>query len=438
MKSNGKIITCLVAVILLVLTGVGFCQDGKVTMQEWTKILESKRPQRAPADQAPSGVPQEVISQPQIQEPSSGNDEGTPVTLYWHMADDADVYLNGVPLRAYEPSFRTRRDEAPLPAFSASAVLRNGDVFTVGGRRGGSYGFMLIAADASGRIVFKTDQEAWRVYLPGERFDWYLPHVAGSSPSSPVYIQPDPWYPQKELNRRFGNAALSIWGAPAQTFAYLTATVTLPAEQVGPQDSAGRLLFAETFDRGLSSMWEPIQVVGGHFGRFASVGYGRLAVSVPAGHSWGKTGIMTGSALFPLSVEMAYRPLQLTFDFDANGTTGYIIALSQAKDADVWRVQNAWFHWGRPNPHEGKAYLVNTQNSADKGGDCSTPFRAPERVTLKVRPGRVEATTSYGSRIDAGISWLRVGVPIYIYIFSHPWNQSEAASFVLKSIRISQ
>ena len=47
-----------------------------------------------------------------------------PVTLYWHMADDADVYLNGSPLREYSPSFKTRGDEAPLPAFSTAACLR--------------------------------------------------------------------------------------------------------------------------------------------------------------------------------------------------------------------------------------------------------------------------------------------------------------------------
>jgi hypothetical protein len=150
-----------------------------------------------------------------------------PVTIYWHMADDADVYLNGVPLRRYEPSFKTRGDEAPQPAFSASAALKNGDVFTVGGRRGGSYGFMLIAVDSSGRVVFKTDQQSWRVYMPGERSDWYQPRVANSSQKSPVAVQPDPWYPQKELNKKFGDIASSIWGAPSATFSYLTATVSL-------------------------------------------------------------------------------------------------------------------------------------------------------------------------------------------------------------------
>jgi len=297
---------------------------------------------------------------------------------------------------------------------------------------------MLIAADSSGRIVFKTEPNTWRVYTPGNRADWYQPDAAGSSPSAPVTVQPDPWHPQKELNKQFGNAAASIWGAPPETFAYLTATVSLPSDEAVREDSEGISLLTETFNGGLSSTWEPIQVVGGNFARFASVGNGKLSVSVPAGNSWGKTGIMTGKALFPLSADMADKPLKLTFDFDAKATTGYVIALSQAKDADVWRVQNVWFHWGISKPQEGTAYLVNTQNSADKGGDCKTPPRAPKSVTLVVRPGSVEATTSYGSKIAANISWLKEGVPVYIYVFSHPWKQNEAASFVLRSIRIHQ
>ncbi|MCX7966595.1 MAG: hypothetical protein N2596_08225, partial [Syntrophorhabdaceae bacterium] len=161
-------------------------------------------------------------------------EKGIPVTIYWHMADNADVYLNGVPLRRYEPSFKTRRDEAPQPPFSAGTILKNGDVFTVGGRRGGSYGFMLIAVDSSGQVVFKTDQKAWRVYKPGDRSDWYLPRVALSSPTFPVTVQNNPWPPQVELNRRFNNIASSIWAEPSEHISYLVATVQLEDQRISP------------------------------------------------------------------------------------------------------------------------------------------------------------------------------------------------------------
>ncbi|MDZ4164830.1 MAG: discoidin domain-containing protein [Smithellaceae bacterium] len=169
---------------------------------------------------------------------------GIPVTLYWHMADNADVYLNGVPLRRYEPSFRTRHDEAPQPAFSASAVLKTGDVFTVGGRRGGSFGFMLIAVDSAGRVVFKTEPQSWRVYAPGDRSDWYQPAIAMASAMTPVTVQNSPWHPQVELNRKYANVASSIWGSPAERFCYLMATVQMVAHP-----AARAKTFSWTFQR---------------------------------------------------------------------------------------------------------------------------------------------------------------------------------------------
>lgn len=204
------------------------------------------------------------------------------------------------------------------------------------------------------------------------------------------------------------------------------------------QPAANAPLLTEDFSSGLSNIWEQIQVVGGNFERFAKVSPGKLAVAVPAGNSWGKTGIMSRTPLFSVDAGMADKPLKISFDFDPSATTGYIIALSQAKDADVWRVQNVWFHWGKPTFTEGKAYLVNTQNQGDKGGESKTPALAPRNVTLSIRPGAVEAGTSHNTKTEAQISWLKPGVPVYLYIFSHPWNQHEAASFTLKSIKIIQ
>ena len=239
MKIRKTAIISVIVGILFVFAGAGYAQDGKTSVDEWTKILESKRTRPTPPPQTAPAIPVDLPSDtvPAYNAPAAvseapmpGNAQGIAVTLYWHMADDADVYLNGMPLRNYEPSFRTRGDEAPQPAFQAQTVINNGDVFTVGGRRGGSYGFMLIAADASGRIVFKTEPANWRVYMPGDRPDWYQPSVAASSPSTPVSVQPDPWYPQKELNNKFGNAASSVWGQPSERFSFLTAVVTLSTE----------------------------------------------------------------------------------------------------------------------------------------------------------------------------------------------------------------
>lgn len=217
----------LASVILFFLfSATAFCAagDGKVTMEEWIKIINSKGSGKSQASQTDKVKDGDVKNNndptppPEIQ--------GIAVTIYWHMADNADVYLNGKPLRNYEPSFKTRPDEAPQPAFSARAIIKNGDVFTVGGRRGGSFGLMLIAVDAQNNIVFMTDRDSWKVYEPGEKPDWFSPTVALNSPAKPVTVQPDPWYPQKQLNAKYGNKALSIWSLPSHTFVYLFGIVS--------------------------------------------------------------------------------------------------------------------------------------------------------------------------------------------------------------------
>lgn len=217
MTFKKPIAVSVVVSLFFLFTAMGFCaEDGRVTMEQWIKIINARDANNTPLPQAT-----EPDSRGAVDSAMPVAAQGTAVTIYWHMADDADVYLNGNPLRDYRPSFKTRPDEAPQPAFSTTATLREGDVFTVGGRRGGSFGFMLVAVDSENRIVFQTDQESWKVYEPGNRPDWYAPHIALASPAQPVTVQPNPWHPQKELNAKYGNKALSIWSKPDRRFAYL-------------------------------------------------------------------------------------------------------------------------------------------------------------------------------------------------------------------------
>ena len=233
MKFKNLVAANIILFLLFLFTATGFCAgDGKVTMEQWIKIINSQDAKKSPPPETMDT--KETGNKYGIDSPAPAGARGIAVTIYWHMADDADVYLNGKPLRQYQPSFKTRPDEAPQPAFSAAATLRKGDIFTVGGRRGGSFGLMLIAVDSQGRIVFKTDGQSWKVYDPGERADWYSPQLALSSPNQAVTVQADPWYPQKELNARYGNKALSIWSTPASTFAYLYGVVGQESKKPAP------------------------------------------------------------------------------------------------------------------------------------------------------------------------------------------------------------
>ena len=146
------------------------------------------------------------------------------VTIHWTIADDADVYLNGKPLREYEPDFRSRGDEA-YKTFSAKARLGIGDVFTVGGRRGGSYGFLLVAIDKNGRTVWQTDTRNWHAYVPADVKKWRLPSVAAKSKKTKVTVNPKPWHVQNKMRTELRVKAQSIWPGPGSRRAYLLSVV---------------------------------------------------------------------------------------------------------------------------------------------------------------------------------------------------------------------
>ncbi|MHC4251673.1 MAG: SUMF1/EgtB/PvdO family nonheme iron enzyme [Planctomycetota bacterium] len=145
----------------------------------------------------------------------------TPATIHWLMADNMDIYQNGKPLREYAPSFRTRRDEARMTsAFSADIVLRPGDVFTVGGRRGGSYGGTVVVVDEQGRLVWCSNTRDWQVYEPTDPERWYLPDVAMRSRQSPVRVARSFGY-QARMRRDYDGIPQPIWGDPDQRFVYM-------------------------------------------------------------------------------------------------------------------------------------------------------------------------------------------------------------------------
>ncbi len=147
------------------------------------------------------------------------------VTFHWSCADDADVYVNGKPLRTYEPDFRTRPDEAPR-AFSCEGRLGRGDVITVGARRGGSFGITLVAVDKRGRVVWKTDTRTWRVYFPpsGTK-EWFKPSVTRGAKSEPAK-KAQGWPPQTRINNQYAKGkAESVWHTPTTRTCFLYSIV---------------------------------------------------------------------------------------------------------------------------------------------------------------------------------------------------------------------
>ena len=203
-----------------------------------------------------------------------------------------------------------------------------------------------------------------------------------------------------------------------------------------------QVIMKDTMSDGLGSNWDPLSCVGGDYGRFAKFEAGKLVVDVPAGNNWGKTGIMSKKPLFSVDDTMDSRPMKIVLDFDAARTRGYVACLSAAQNADVWLLQNAWFHWGvSEEKKKGFAHLVNTQNSgdpADPGSILDLPTDAPSRLVLSVSAGKVVAELPGGRKLVLRPSWLKSGVPIYLHVFSHPDRQGGAGSFCLDTVTVGR
>ena len=270
---------------------------------------------------------------------------------------------------------------------------------------------------ADAKVLFRKAKGTETAYV----FRKAPPEPAAASPKPEVAVQPQAPPPQAQ-------AATEPETKP-ENAEKVAATVPL---QSAPEPSA---LFVETFKSGYENTWDPSSVAGGNYDRFAKVS-GALIVSVPEGNTWGKTGVVSKTPFITIQEGKDAAPQKIEFVFDENDTTGFVIALSKDKAADVWWASNVWLHWSRRSVTAGAFEFLNSQNSSESYGSTPTPAKAPAKVTLLIKPGSVRFESSQGASKEGSFSWLKSGASAYLYIFSHPPTEGAAASFTLKSIKV--
>ena len=207
--------------------------------------------------------------------------------------------------------------------------------------------------------------------------------------------------------------------------------VGLPPESA-LDDVEGPPVFLEDFGKGLGPAWEPYGVIGGDWQAFAKVGPSRMAVRVPAGHSWGKTGIMSKDPFLTLDE----RPVRVQVELDPAETTGVCVAFSQAKDYDIWRQQNIWLTWAKSSDTEGGAFFGNTQNGGEQFGGFKTALPAPKTISVTFQPGQAMLSLAGGKKAVQKFSWLKPGTKLYFTVFSHPASEYAAVDLTVKSIKV--
>ncbi len=135
------------------------------------------------------------------------------VTVYWAGAGTADVYLDGKPLRDAKPDFLTRGDEAGYE-YHAAAMLKVGDVITVGAKKGKVAGFRLAVFDDKNRLVWQSETSNWRAYAVRDARSakrWYMPATAARARPIPATVAAKEFPPPAQFAPPKADVADSIW-----------------------------------------------------------------------------------------------------------------------------------------------------------------------------------------------------------------------------------
>lgn len=189
----------------------------------------------------------------------------------------------------------------------------------------------------------------------------------------------------------------------------------------------------------LDPFWGKIAVIGGNFEKFARMGDKKLSINVPAGNSWGKTGIVSKAPVFSVQAGMASNPARILLEFDPAETENFVAALAPTMYPDVWLTTNTWIGWvKKPGTEISSFVLASPQGEGAPTTDAEKVGRKnPQYVAITVYPGKVEVTDLVsGETLTASYSWIKTGTPIYFYLFSSPYKEGGPAKFSVKSFEI--
>ena len=197
---------------------------------------------------------------------------------------------------------------------------------------------------------------------------------------------------------------------------------------------APTLTGAPAFTGELGTKWDKLQAVGGNFDAFARLGGGALVVDVPAGNSWGKTGVMSHEP----ALKVGTQPISVIVRLDPARTTGVCVAFAASPHPDVYVLQNVWMSWVRtPAAVQADFWFGNTQNGNDGHLTEQIAPAAPAELVFTFQPGRASVLLPDGKTRSINIGWLKEGTPLFTHVFSHPTDAGRPAKFALTGLEVA-
>ena len=204
----------------------------------------------------------------------------------------------------------------------------------------------------------------------------------------------------------------------------------------------GLTRFVEDFksgDRG--GMWQPVETAGGYFKKFATWENGALAVNVPEGNSWGKTGVKSEHFIAQITSDMEKQPLVINFELDSARSKGFRFCLTPNNSSqDPWNVSCLWTGFSvDTKTNKGFWYFQDNPaaNTISKDAKNLAPT-PPSWVKITVKPGYMKVENSLGNTFDGNFAWLKTGTNVWLYAFTHPYIDGQASSMCIKKITFSR
>lgn len=222
-------------------------------------------------------------------------------------------------------------------------------------------------------------------------------------------------------------------GLKSITVARIYPTAPEPTE---PAPGVEPLPVETLFDGAPTPAFEPAAVAGGDFDAFARYIDGGLDIDVPAGHSWGKTGLISAEPLVVLDNRAYETAMRLTLTVDPARTGTFVLALAGDKVVEMWPSHNAWFVLSRLPDED--SYLLQ----ANAGPYNDRVRKIPAAWFDAHWDGRIQYDIGqdFGCiRIPDGPSLCAqlptsVGNRLYATILAHAPAEGRATGLVLKQI----
>ncbi len=199
----------------------------------------------------------------------------------------------------------------------------------------------------------------------------------------------------------------------------------------------------DLFDGRLGTRWLAHNAHGGLFAEHAVLRGGDLVVDVPPGSAWGKVGIFTPEPVVWLDDFRESASVKLSFRFDPQRTTGFVIALAAP----------GWGNVGGNDPGQPAMFLHWRRTAAGAGARVSLSvlpqYGAPiyDVALLDGAPGEVRLVLSpQGLRVEAEgwpdrlTPWglLQPGQGLRVWVYSHPDEAQQPVKMALRGIALER